>query len=109
MKLLGAGPQEVNLEELVQNQIQGDYIYMYPPRQSYYPMDSNRLQACIRDSLSYTCNEPANLYIHFPFCRQICAFCNLYSVAARPNEQFSDYVDLLRREVELWAPFIAGR
>ena len=109
MKLLANGPGKMNLKQLIQDQVQGDYIYMYPPRQSYYPLDEHDLASHIRDSLKGSCTQPVNIYLHFPFCRQICAFCNLYSVSARPNEQFAEYVDLVRREIELWGPLIAGR
>jgi oxygen-independent coproporphyrinogen III oxidase len=109
MKLLASGPEKVNLKQLIQDQVQGDYIYMYPPRQSYYPLDEHDLASHIRDSLKETRAQPVNVYLHFPFCRQICAFCNLYSVSVRPNEQFAEYVDLITREIELWSPLIAGR
>lgn len=109
MKLLASGPEKLDIEQLIREQVQGDYIYMYPPRQSYHRLMAQHLEDHIRESLDQTSKQPLNIYLHFPFCRQICAFCNLYSVSVRPSEQFSEYVDLMKCEIELWSGLIAGR
>ena len=109
MKLLSDRPELVDIARLIKDEVQGDYIYMYPPRQSYYTIGHPHLENLIQDSLSRTTSEPVNIYLHFPFCRQICAFCNLYSVTVRPTEQFSSYVDLLAREIDQWSELVAGR
>ncbi len=57
-----------------------DYVYMYPPRQAYRPFTrDDDVQGLFEDSL----RRPGtyNLYLHFPFCRQICDYCNLYAIA----------------------------
>lgn len=109
MKLLAETPDTLNLERLIDDEVQGDYIYMYPPRQAYQTMDKERLTGLIHASTSDARNQPVNLYFHFPFCRQICGFCNLYSVTAGPEEAYSDYISLLMLEMHHWAPLIAGR
>jgi oxygen-independent coproporphyrinogen III oxidase len=103
MKLLADSPEKVDVERLIHDQVQGDYIYMYPPRQAYYPMDRDWLESLLVSSLASTAGQALNLYVHFPFCKQICGFCNLYSVVSRPDEPFSDYVDLLGHEMQRWA------
>lgn len=40
------------------------------------------------------------LYIHVPFCRQKCAYCDFYSVAAEP-EAIEHYLELLLFEAQL--------
>jgi oxygen-independent coproporphyrinogen-3 oxidase len=109
LKLLADTPDRFDLEKLIKDQVQGDYVYMYPPRQAYRVMDSADLAGPIRASLSGTAGQPLNLYLHFPFCRQICGFCNLYSVAMSLGADYSDYVGLLAREMQQWAPLTAGR
>jgi oxygen-independent coproporphyrinogen-3 oxidase len=109
LKLLADTPDRFDLGQLVKDEVQGDYIYMYPPRQAYQAMDPADLADPIQRSLSGTSGQPLNLYLHFPFCRQICGFCNLYSVATSPGADYSDYVGLLAREMSQWAPLIAGR
>jgi oxygen-independent coproporphyrinogen-3 oxidase len=67
------------------------------------------LEDLIRSSLERTAEQPLNLYLHFPFCRQICGFCNLYSVVARPGEPFAEYVDVLGQEMCRYARLTTGR
>jgi oxygen-independent coproporphyrinogen III oxidase len=109
MKLLADSPEKVDVERLIHDQVQGDYIYMYPPRQAYYPIDRDWLESLVASSLASTAGQALNLYVHFPFCRQICGFCNLYSVVSRPDEPFSGYVDLVGHETRRWAHRTVGR
>lgn len=109
MKLLAESPERVDVEKLIHDQIQGDYIYMYPPRQAYYPMSRDWLEGLITSSLQRMAAQPLNLYLHFPFCRQICGFCNLYSVVARPGEPFAEYVDALGREARRYSTLTSDR
>jgi oxygen-independent coproporphyrinogen-3 oxidase len=109
MKLLATSLRMVNLGRLIEAGVQGDYVYMYPPRQAYRTMPSDALDIVIRSSLIETVSEPVNLYLHFPFCRQICSFCNLYSVRTDGRDRFAEYVDLLAAEIQLWARLIQGR
>ena len=46
--------------------------------------------------------------MHVPFCRQICAFCNLYAVASRDEALFDRYVDAVIAEARWYAPHAAG-
>jgi oxygen-independent coproporphyrinogen-3 oxidase len=109
LKLLADTTDTFDLAQLIKDQVQGDYIYMYPPRQAYRVMDPANLIEPIQGSLSRTAERPLNLYLHFPFCKQICGFCNLYSVATSLGEDYSGYVGLLAREMAQWVPLTAGR
>lgn len=109
MKLLADSPDNVDVERLIHDQVQGDYIYMYPPRQAYYTMGRDYLQSLITSSLNGRARDALNLYLHFPFCKQICGFCNLYSVVSRADEPFADYVDLLQHEMRRWSVLTEGR
>jgi oxygen-independent coproporphyrinogen III oxidase len=37
-------------------------------------------------------NNPNNLYVHFPFCRSRCSYCNLYSRIGSTTESRAEYV-----------------
>jgi oxygen-independent coproporphyrinogen-3 oxidase len=86
------------LADLINREVHADYVYMYPPRQAYRPFDSNALSVVpelVGSSLARF--DELNLYVHVPFCRQICSFCNLYSTNdLRRNLQ--GYVDAVLRE-----------
>ena len=49
------------------------------------------------------------LYVHIPFCKTRCRFCE-YTVLEGTTEETQDhYVDLLLREMELYAPLVKGK
>jgi oxygen-independent coproporphyrinogen-3 oxidase len=57
--------------------------------------------------------EPVSVYVHVPFCRQLCWYCGCNTRAVSRAETISDYIRKVERELELvyWAhggPFIAS-
>jgi oxygen-independent coproporphyrinogen-3 oxidase len=95
------------LDAHIANGVSGDYIYSYPPRQSYVGCDETMIEAAL-GSLESTL-EPLNLYLHVPFCRQICSFCNLYATPLRGDSYVDHYLDTLIRELRWLGEHAAGR
>lgn len=94
------------LAGLIARQVHGDYVYMYPPRQAYRSFtddEARRLPELISGSLHRFAK--LNLYVHVPFCRQICGFCNLYAVSGSGRE-LDGYVDAVIAEAERYAGVI---
>jgi len=52
--------------------------------------------------------EPVSIYIHIPFCAELCLYCGCHSTVARGYAPVAAYVDLLEREIALVGG-IAGR
>ena len=48
------------------------------------------------------------LYIHIPFCRSKCDYCDFYSLAGR-EEQMDLYQKALLSQFKRWAPLVKGR
>ena len=46
-------------------------------------------------------NEPASLYLHVPFCHQLCWYCGCHTTVTQRPERIADYAALLRQEVSL--------
>lgn len=44
-----------------------------------------------------------SLYVHVPYCRQICWYCGCNTYAARREETITDFVTAVRREIDLVA------
>ena len=51
--------------------------------------------------------KPLGLYIHIPFCKQKCVYCDFYSLP-RSESRMDDYVDALCAHLTETAPFAAG-
>ena len=51
--------------------------------------------------------RPLGLYIHIPFCRHKCDYCDFYSLAGR-EDRMDDYVSALCAHLAETAPFAAG-
>ncbi len=50
------------------------------------------------------------VYVHFPWCKRKCPYCDFASLAAEPGRiPARRYTDALLRELELRAPWLAGR
>ena len=54
-----------------------------------------------------TADKPLGLYIHIPFCKQKCVYCDFYSLAGREG-RMDDYTDALCAHLTEIAPYAAG-
>ena len=54
-----------------------------------------------------TARAPLGLYIHIPFCKQKCVYCDFYSLPRR-EDRMDDYTDALCAHLAETAPFAAG-
>ena len=52
-------------------------------------------------------DSPCTAYLHIPFCRTRCTFCNFYS-GTGTKQEIADYAQLLIREIRDWGPRIRG-
>src|SRR3990167_3570060 len=52
---------------------------------------------------------PVSLYVHIPFCEQICWYCGCNTGAANRTQRLADYLTALRSEIAMVAKRIGGR
>lgn len=92
------------LDEYITNRQRADYVYMYPPRQAY-----RRIDECINragELALSSANMIENVYLHVPFCRQICNYCNLYAIAVKDDSpRINNYIESLKNEMEWFGTF----
>lgn len=50
-----------------------------------------------------------SLYLHVPFCAELCLYCGCHTTVARSYGPIASYVELLEREIELVAERLPGR
>ncbi len=89
------------LREAIESNIQPSYVYTYPPRQTYRQLPEVENEDFISQALLQTPNN-FNLYLHFPFCKQICSYCNLFVVAGK-EDLIDEYIDALAAELSYYA------
>jgi len=53
--------------------------------------------------------EPVSLYVHIPFCREICWYCGCNTAAANRSGRLAAYVEALEAEIDLVADRLGGR
>ena len=52
-------------------------------------------------------NRPLGLYLHIPFCKAKCAYCDFYSLA-HSEEKMDAYAAALTRHITGWTPCISA-
>src|SRR3569832_713125 len=45
---------------------------------------------------------PLSVYVHVPFCEQLCYYCACNKIITKKHERGADYLRLLAREIDLW-------
>jgi oxygen-independent coproporphyrinogen-3 oxidase len=53
--------------------------------------------------------EPLSLYVHIPFCKEMCTYCGCHVIVASDPRKADDYLALVRREAELQRKALGGK
>lgn len=86
------------------------FVYCYPTRSAYRQLDQSWTLERIWDAdLDVSLTRDLNLYIHVPFCRYKCGFCNLYTVTTEDGDLYDAYVDAICSELRRHAAIIRRR
>jgi len=102
---------EANLLTVPEETLVGNYfVANYPP---FSVWTKEGVEQVARPALTSapTPGNPLGLYLHIPFCRKRCHFCYFRVYTDKKSDEIADYLDLLAREMELYArfPAVAGR
>src|SRR3989344_8820698 len=76
-------------------------VYLYPTPRMYDPLTNFTLEDAI-----FT--EDVNVYVHIPFCKQICSFCGYLKIIDSQNLR-AEYVDAVVKEIKLYQNILDGR
>jgi oxygen-independent coproporphyrinogen-3 oxidase len=100
----------IRLQDLIDKGSIPPFVYCYPPRSAYraLPPEQTRHAIWNRD-YDVSLTHDLNLYIHVPFCRYKCGFCNLYTVINTDSDQYDRYVDAICNEIRLHEEIIVQR
>lgn len=106
-----------NQASLLRNEIQkgytegriGHFTCTYPPHKVYSETTDDFDVRKAWAEAGYN-GDSISLYLHVPFCKQRCSFCNLFMVTESRGAGLIDrYVDCLVREIEMYEPVLAPR
>lgn len=78
----------MNYQEIYQQ-----YMYSYPHKSAYMPVKKLDIGE-YRDAFV---GQEMGLYLHIPFCRHKCGYCNLFSVTHTHEEEHKEYLNAIQR------------
>ncbi len=83
------------------------------PRYTSYPTAPHFTPAVGHDTYAawlrgLPAGTEASLYLHVPFCAELCLYCGCHTTVARRYQPIAAYVDLLEREIDLVAASLGG-
>ena len=84
------------------------------PRYTSYPTAVEFTDAVgeshFRDALGQVAHgQPLSLYVHIPFCKEICWYCGCNTGRANRSQRLSSYLDALHTEIQMVAGLLGGR
>lgn len=90
------------------------YLDVRTPRYTSFPSALHFDASVTGADLAAKCSEvglytPISLYVHVPFCRQLCWYCGCSMHVENYYSRALDYVDALISEIALHASFLKGR
>ena len=92
--------------ELIQKySVNGPRYTSYPTALSLQPdFPASAVQAALAGSADELC-----LYLHIPFCQQLCYYCGCNKIVTRHSEKADLYLQSLATEMALYQPLVADK
>lgn len=78
------------------------YVYMYPPRTAFHNLNFPPDTYSLWSNVDVKTND-LGLYVHIPFCKSKCSFCNLFSIPLPSLPTALKYTRVLCTEIEKMA------
>ena len=79
-------------------------VYIYPPHRMYRAYTRQEQEDFSLENVAFS--EDINIYVHIPFCRQICSFCGYLKTLDRGDDARDAYTNAVVREIGLYAPVL---
>lgn len=81
------------------------YMYSYPHKTAYRPLPG----VFLKDYMSFLEGQGHGLYLHLPFCRTKCGYCNLFSVTGQKSGQIDRYLEAVERQSRQYQELLRPR
>ncbi len=83
------------------------------PRYTSYPTAAEFIENVGRKDMEQALanvgsDEPVSLYVHIPYCHEICWYCGCNTGAANKSQRLASYLEALQAEIETVSGWLAG-
>lgn len=79
--------------------IRGPRYTSYPTALQFQPFTAEQYQACLQEVAAT--DAPLSLYVHVPFCQDICYYCACNKIVTRKKGVADEYLHYLEKEMHL--------
>jgi oxygen-independent coproporphyrinogen-3 oxidase len=87
--------------------VAGPRYTSYPTVPEWGPMTGGDAAAAL--AVAGAAPDPLSVYVHIPFCREMCTYCGCHVIVAKDPRKADSYLELVRREVRLVRAALGGR
>jgi oxygen-independent coproporphyrinogen-3 oxidase len=99
---MGLQPSGLTEELVKKYSLTGPYYTSYPPVSRWTTdVDSSKFVGALDEFLEEDENVPLSLYLHFPFCPELCSYCHCYVVITENQFTMKHFLDHLLLEIDL--------
>lgn len=90
--------------------VPGPRYTSYPTAPEWTPdLTGDQFLAKIEEAGTSQPDEPLSLYIHIPFCRELCTYCGCNVVISKSDSRADPYIEAVAKEMELVASRLGKR
>jgi|3_EtaG_2_1085321.scaffolds.fasta_scaffold22165_2 oxygen-independent coproporphyrinogen-3 oxidase len=100
--------EQIRMDDLVKQYGTSAFMYtQYPHKRFWSLTHQDKEPRDVLKSLAKESNaQRALLYIHIPYCQQLCYFCTCHMSITKSYNKVKDYLNILYKEIDLFAQFI---
>ena len=83
------------------------FMYTEYPHKSFWSEEYQdaEYRSALRSVFANDKDAPLMLYVHIPYCEQLCWFCSCHMKITHDYEKVKRYLDVLYREIDLFCEF----
>ena len=98
--------QQINSDLMRRFGLHHDDYRLYPETDYFVEaFDAHTYSAWLSNCKAGHLRRPLSLYVHIPFCRSLCFYCQFNQIITDQNDSITTYLDYLSREIKLQAQF----
>jgi oxygen-independent coproporphyrinogen-3 oxidase len=99
----------VTVNDMARFSIEAPRYTSYPTAAEFSTATTAADYAAALEEVSRTGDRPLALYVHLPFCKELCHFCGCHALIARTPERVAHYLDALAAEATAVARRLGDR